>query len=66
MTGEPITPEEHRIRSFDKRAWDRNHGVLFLRGGTAALPLATLNHAMRRGREQCIALDITEDIMLSE
>ena len=64
MTGEPITPEEHRLRSFDKRAWDRNHGVLFLRGGTAALTLATLHHAMERGREECVALDISEEIEL--
>ena len=49
---------------FDKRAWDRNHGCRFLLGGTAAIALAFLNHAMLRGRDAGIAADITEEILL--
>ncbi len=65
LTGEEVTPEQHRANYFDKRAWDRNHWVKFLRGGTAALSLASLSHAMQRGREEGEALDITEEILLA-
>ena len=36
-TAKPVTPEESRRRAFDKDAWDRNYGCLFITGGTAAV-----------------------------
>lgn len=63
-TGEPVTPDEHRSRAFDKTAWDRNHGLRFIRGGSAALALHVLHNAMVRGATEGIASDITEQITL--
>jgi hypothetical protein len=65
ITGEPVTPNEHRARAFDKTAWDRNHGLRFIRGGSAALALNVLHHAMTRGANEGIATDITEQITLA-
>lgn len=58
-TTEPVTPEESRRRAFDKDAWDRNYGCLFITGGTAAVGLVKLMEAMERGgRAGCVfALD---------
>lgn len=64
VTGEPVTPEEHRSRAFDKTAWDRNHGLRFIRGGSAAISLHVLHFAMERGKNEGIATDITEQISL--
>ncbi len=63
-TGEPVTPNEHRARAFDKTAWDRNHGLRFIRGGSAAIALHVLHTAMTRGATEGIATDITEQITL--
>lgn len=63
-TGEPVTPNEHRARAFDKTAWDRNHGLRFIRGGSAALALHVLHNAMVRGANEGVAVDITEQIVL--
>ena len=41
-TGAPISPEEARRREHDKDAWDRNYGVKFVLGGTAACGLLQL------------------------
>lgn len=66
-TGEPLSPEEHRKREFDRHAWDRNHGCKFLRGGAAALNLFLLEHAMRRGdAEGCQATHVSDQIALPE
>lgn len=58
-TAKPVTPEESRRRAFDKDAWDRNYGCLFLTGGTAAVGLIKLMEAMDWGeRSGCVfALD---------
>lgn len=58
-TAKPVTPEESRRRAFDKDAWDRNYGCLFLTGGTAAVGLIKLMAAMDRGEKAgCVfALD---------
>jgi hypothetical protein len=63
-TREEITPEEHRRRSFDKAAWDRNYGVRYLPGGTSALALHVLHNAMVRGADEGVATNITEQIVL--
>ena len=63
-SGERITPEEHRKKAFDKTAWDRNYGCRFVRGGVAAVSLAALATAMERGKGQCFASNITEEITL--
>lgn len=61
-TGEKITPDQHRALAFDKTAWDRNYGLRFIAGGTAAVSLASLARAMELGRGQCIGVDVTEGI----
>lgn len=52
-TGEPLTPEESRARELDKDAWDRNYGVRFVLGGTAAIGVLQLDAAQRRGLGRC-------------
>jgi hypothetical protein len=52
-TGKPITPEEHRRQAHDKDAWDRNYGVKFVMGGSAACSLLLLDTAQRRGLGKC-------------
>lgn len=64
-TGAPCTPDEHRKAAFDKTAWDRNHGLRFIRGGAAALSLMILEHAQRRGAGECFGTDVTEELALS-
>lgn len=59
-TGEPLTPAEHRARSHDKDAWDRNYGVRFLVGGTAACGMVYLDTAQRRGMGQCALFQIID------
>ena len=54
-TAKPVTPEESRRRAFDKDAWDRNYGCLFITGGSAAVGLIKLMEAMERGeRAGCV------------
>lgn len=61
-SGAKITPDEHRALAFDKTAWDRNYGVKFIAGGTAAVSLASLARAMELGRGQCLGINVTEGI----
>ena len=65
-TGEPISPDEDRALDADKSAWDRNHRLKFLLGGTAAVPLASLARAMAAGRGACIGVNITEPVTFAE
>jgi hypothetical protein len=62
-TGAPITPEESREKDPDKDAWDRNYGVRFVLGGTAALGLLVLKSARQRGigRCKCVVVYTPED-----
>lgn len=61
-SGAPIAPEEHRRLAFDKEAWDRNYGCRFVRGGTAAVSLASIHLAMERGASLGMANHVTEEI----
>lgn len=61
-TGAKITPDEHRALAFDKTAWDRNYGLKFVAGGTAAISLASIARAMELGREGCIGVNISEPV----
>lgn len=63
-TGEPIPPEESRRLDPDKDGWDRNYGVKFVTGGTAAIGLTVLHSAQERGVGQCthIAVDTESDV----
>lgn len=61
-TGEPLTPQEHRRRDHDKDAWDRNYGVKFLMGGSAACGLIQLDTAQRRGIGKCQCFVIDGDL----
>ena len=62
VTREALTPEESRRRSLDKDAWDRNFGCKWIKGGTAALGNNELLHAMMAGKDQGLAINITEEI----
>jgi hypothetical protein len=59
--GEPLDPAEHRRRSHDKDAWDRNYGVKFVVGGTAACSLMLMDTAQRRGVGECACFVIEEE-----
>lgn len=59
-----LTPEEHRAKAFDKTAWDRNFGLRFVAGGTAALSLALIQLAMERGKNFGVANNCTEEVAL--
>ncbi len=61
-TRKPLTPAEARAKAIDKDAWDRNFGVKFLRGGSAAIGIDELLHAMRAGADMGTAINITEEI----
>ncbi len=61
-TGQPLSPEEHRRRAHDKDAWDRNYGVRFILGGTAACGLLLLETAQRRGVDKCACFIIEDDL----
>ena len=64
-TKQPLSPDEHRAIYFDKTAWDRNYGLKYLTGGTAAVSLAALTRSMALGRQYaCQARDITEEVAL--
>jgi hypothetical protein len=63
-TGKPITPEESRRLDPDKDAWDRNYGVKFVLGGTAAIGLLILDTAQRRGVGECEHFLIESDLDL--
>lgn len=61
----PLSPDEHRALYFDKIAWDRNYGLKYLTGGTAAVSIAALTRAMALGRQYgCEARDVTEEIAI--
>lgn len=63
-TGKPVSPEEHRRKAFDKDAWDRNYGVKFVFGGTAAVGLIQLDTAQQRGIGRCkfVLVETDEDM----
>lgn len=60
-TGAPQSPEDSRARDHDKDAWDRNYGVKFVIGGTAACSLILLNSAQERGKGQCEFFNVEND-----
>lgn len=62
ITRQPLTPEEHRAKAYDKTAWDRNFALKFIAGGQAAVSLNDLNRAMADPRTGT-ALDITERLI---
>lgn len=61
-TGDAISPAESRARDPDKDAWDRNYGIKFILGGTAACGLMLLDTAQRRGVGQCAFFLIESDL----
>lgn len=52
-TGAEITPAESRRRESNKDAWDRNYGVKFVIGGSAACDLLRLQTSQERGIGTC-------------
>lgn len=61
-TREPLTPEEHRSVAIDRQAWDRNYGLAFLQGGSAALSKIALLRAQESGKDEGIAINITDTL----
>jgi len=59
---EKLTPEEHRARSVDKMAWDRNYGIRFIKGGTSAVSIAALYHAQAAGMKEGTGIHITDSL----
>ena len=59
---EKLTPEEHRARSVDKTAWDRNYGIRFVKGGTSAISLAAIFHAQAAGMSEGTGIHITDTL----
>lgn len=62
--GQPLAPDEHRRRAYDKDAWDRNYGVKFILGGAAACGLMQLDTAQRRGIGKCALFPVENDMDL--
>ncbi|MBN8245888.1 MAG: hypothetical protein J0L84_00430 [Verrucomicrobia bacterium] len=60
-TGAAISPDEARKRDHDKDAWDRNYGVRFVLGGSAAVGLLQLDSAQRRGVNKCRCVVVDDD-----
>lgn len=60
-TGAAITPEESRAKDPDKEAWDRNYGVKFIFGGTAACGFLQLNSAQARGMGRCTCIQVESE-----
>jgi len=48
----PIPPDQHRAKALDRAAWDRNYGLVFTLGGTSAVSLMGIQHAMDLGKQQ--------------
>ncbi len=48
-TGKPMSPAESRRMAYDKEAWDRNYGCIFVTGGSAAIGLMALLDAQQAG-----------------
>jgi hypothetical protein len=61
-TGAPIDPDTARARDYDKDAWDRNYGVRFVLGGSAAVGLLQLDAAQRRGIGRCACVTVQDDL----
>jgi len=59
---EKLTADEHRKRAVDKTAWDRNYGIKFVKGGSAAISTASLYHAQAAGAAQGTGIHITEEL----
>jgi hypothetical protein len=60
-TREALEPSEHRRRSYDKDAWDRNYGVKFILGGTSAVGLLQMNSAQQRGIGHAICIIVESE-----
>lgn len=61
-TREPLTPDESRAAAIDKTAWDRNYGVKFISGGSAAISLVDIMNAQEAGRNKTTAHNITDNL----
>lgn len=65
-TGAPLTPEEARAKADDKDAWDRNYGVKFVLGGSAACSLLALGTAQMRGLDKCRFIYVENEAEVAE
>jgi hypothetical protein len=58
----PLSPDEHRELAIDRTAWDRNYGLKFLSGGSAALSRMALLNAQQRGKDGGLGINITDTL----
>lgn len=58
LSGKVVPYEEFRAHSMDRSSVDRNYGLKFIQGGTAAIPLGWLNRAQNMGLGHCTGLDL--------
>ena len=58
LSGKVVPYEEFRAHSLDRASVDRNYGLKFIQGGTAAIPLGWLNRAQNMGLGHCTGLDL--------
>ncbi len=61
-TGKTQTPEESRARAFDKAGRDRNFALKLLQGGSSVVGFGNLAQARERGRGQCLAASVSEEL----
>jgi len=59
-TGKPISVDQAFSEAIDKEAFRRNYLLEFLAGGASALGLQDLIAAQQRGRNEGVALEITD------
>lgn len=58
LSGKVVPYEEFRAHSLDRASVDRNYGLKFVQGGTAAIPIGWLNRAQNMGLGHCTGLDL--------
>ncbi len=62
---QPLCPEDHRALAIDRTAWDRNYGLKFLAGGSAALSRMALINAQDRGAKTSLGINITDTLVVA-
>lgn len=64
-TREELAPDESRRRAIDRSSWDRNMALDFQQGGVSAVNLLSLASSMAAGADECMAVDVTEELYVA-
>lgn len=59
LSGNVVPYAEFRAHSLDRASVDRNYGLKFIQGGTAAIPIGWLARAQNMGLGHCTGLDLS-------